>query len=229
MSSQLDHASNVSTEESSYDVFVSYARRDNNTGWITHLVERLRQARPSPHAPPLDVFFDATEIHGLDDWSQRIEGALRRSHVLMVCLSPAWSASEYCRLEQQIFDATRQQRHKGVPMSVAVVRMAEVASTAVHDAATQAVLRHVGRSQYLLDLAQWFADMEGNVRSPRPGSTVKQTPRGLSPRRHCSTTWIASAQPNERRATCPVPMKTSSAAESKFSAFTTHSHWANQG
>ncbi len=89
MEPSSDRASgNASTEESSYDVFVSYARRDNTTGWVTQIVDRLRQARPAPGAPPLRVFFDTAEIHGMDDWRGRLEGALRRSHVLLVLRDP---------------------------------------------------------------------------------------------------------------------------------------------
>lgn len=89
MQSESDRVSSeVSTEESSYDVFVSYARRDNTAGWATAIVDRLREARPTPGAPPLRVFFDTAEIRGMDDWRQRLEGAMRRSRVLLVCLSP---------------------------------------------------------------------------------------------------------------------------------------------
>jgi hypothetical protein len=88
-----------SDEESHFDVFVSYARLDNTTGWVTSVVDSIRLTRPQDGSPPLRVFQDTAEIRGMDDWHHRLEGALRRSRVLLVFLSPNYRKSDFCQWE----------------------------------------------------------------------------------------------------------------------------------
>lgn len=137
---------------------------------MTRIVERLREARPAPGAPPPRVFFDTAEIRGMDDWRQRLRGALRRSRVLLICLSPAWATSEWCRLERSEFRRMRHERRNRVPESLAVVRLSDIAlDNAVRDDTdARAAVDDVGRSQFLLDLAPWFADAQGKPRAPAP-------------------------------------------------------------
>lgn len=112
-----------SDEETPYDLFVSYARRDNAAGWVNALVEGLA-AVPAPDGGlPLRIFFDTEEIHGMERWRDRLEGALRRSRVLLVCLSDAWCDSLNCRWEWQAFHAARAGRRSGVAQALAVVRL----------------------------------------------------------------------------------------------------------
>lgn len=50
----------------SYDLFISYSRRDNMHGRITELVDRIKQGFPSSRGMlgrELNVFFDQDEIH----------------------------------------------------------------------------------------------------------------------------------------------------------------------
>lgn len=82
-----------------YDLFISYSRRDNQQGRITELVERIK-ADFAPFAKrELVPFFDQQEIHGMQDWRQRILQGLRESRLLLACLSPAYLLSEYCEWE----------------------------------------------------------------------------------------------------------------------------------
>lgn len=82
-----------------YDLFISYSRRDNQQGRITELVERIK-AEFAPFAKrELVPFFDQQEIHGMQDWRQRILQGLRESRLLLACLSPAYLQSEYCEWE----------------------------------------------------------------------------------------------------------------------------------
>jgi tetratricopeptide (TPR) repeat protein len=82
-----------------YDLFISYSRRDNEQGRITQLVERIK-ADFAPFAKrELVPFFDQQEIHGMQDWRQRILQGLRESRILLACLSPAYLKSEYCEWE----------------------------------------------------------------------------------------------------------------------------------
>jgi tetratricopeptide (TPR) repeat protein len=82
-----------------YDLFISYSRRDNEQDRITQLVERLQTDFVAFAGRPLEPFFDATEIHGMDDWRHRILQGLRESRLLLACLSPAYLQSEYCEWE----------------------------------------------------------------------------------------------------------------------------------
>jgi tetratricopeptide (TPR) repeat protein len=85
-----------------YDLFISYARRDNEQGRITQLVERIKADFANfegNNGRELNPFFDKDEIHGMSDWRQRIFQGLRESRLLLACLSPAYLQSEYCEWE----------------------------------------------------------------------------------------------------------------------------------
>ena len=84
-----------------YDVFISYSLRDNGQGdgRISEFVERLRRDFAAAFGRPLVPFFDKDEIHGMDDWRDRILKSLRQSQLLIACLTPAYLASEYCQWE----------------------------------------------------------------------------------------------------------------------------------
>ncbi|HAB18816.1 MAG TPA: toll/interleukin-1 receptor domain-containing protein [Verrucomicrobiota bacterium] len=83
----------------SYDLFISYSRRDNEQGRITQLVERINQDFARFAKRKLVPFFDQQEIHGMSDGRQRILQGLRESRLLLACLSPAYLQSEYCEWE----------------------------------------------------------------------------------------------------------------------------------
>lgn len=83
----------------SYDLFVSYSRRDNQQGRVTQLVERIKLDFEAFAGRPIVPFFDLTEINGMEDWRHRILQALRESRLLLACLSPAFLESEYCEWE----------------------------------------------------------------------------------------------------------------------------------
>src|SRR4051812_18439501 len=89
-----------------YDIFISYARKDNRPipdsyphGWVTGLCEYLRADHRRFSTEPLQIFVDTQEIKDMDDWRHRILGALRRSKIILVCLSPSYFASQTCRWE----------------------------------------------------------------------------------------------------------------------------------
>ena len=82
-----------------YDLFISYSRRDNEQGRITQLVERIKTDFAPFAKRELVPFFDQQEIHGMQDWRQRILQGLRESRLLLACLSPAYLQSEYCEWE----------------------------------------------------------------------------------------------------------------------------------
>ena len=82
-----------------YDLFISYARRDDEAGRISTLVERLSRDFQLLAGRPLNVFFDTVEIHGMEDWRHRLLQALRESRLLLACISPNYLASQYCEWE----------------------------------------------------------------------------------------------------------------------------------
>jgi tetratricopeptide (TPR) repeat protein len=82
-----------------YDLFLSYSRHDNQQGRITQLVDRIKQDFFPFAKRDLVPFFDRDEIHGMQDWRQRILQGLRESRLLLACLSPTYLESEYCQWE----------------------------------------------------------------------------------------------------------------------------------
>src|SRR5260370_41431325 len=79
-----------------YDLFISYSRCDNEQGRITQLVERIKQDFALFAKRELVPFFDVDEIHGMQDWRQRILQGLRESRLLVAWLPPAYLKSAYC-------------------------------------------------------------------------------------------------------------------------------------
>jgi tetratricopeptide (TPR) repeat protein len=83
----------------SYDLFISYSRRDNNEGRITEIVERLKSDFKVFAGRNLAPFFDQSEIIGMEDWRHKILKGIKESHLLVACLSPSYLESEYCEWE----------------------------------------------------------------------------------------------------------------------------------
>jgi hypothetical protein len=70
----------------SYDLFISYSRRDNKQSRITELVDYIKQDFASfegMQGRELRVFFDQDEILGMSDWRQRILQGLPESRLLL--------------------------------------------------------------------------------------------------------------------------------------------------
>ncbi len=94
----------MTTDQTDYEIFVSYARKDNRPipdtfphGWVAAVTDFIVADHRQYSADPMRIFFDTAEIRDMDDWKNRILGALRRSKVLLVCLSPNYFASQPCR------------------------------------------------------------------------------------------------------------------------------------
>jgi hypothetical protein len=94
------------------DIFLSYAHVDDEPdpafsdrpGWVTTLVRCLekRLARKLGRVDSYDVWRDA-KLAGHVDLTPDIIGRLRDAAVLLLVLSPAYLASEWCRLELRMF------------------------------------------------------------------------------------------------------------------------------
>lgn len=109
-----------STDQTEYELFVSYARKDNKPipdtyphGWVTAVKDFILADHRQFSADPMRVFFDTSEIRDMDDWRNRILGALRRSKVLLVCLSPNYFASKPCQWEWDEYQARQIHRLHG--------------------------------------------------------------------------------------------------------------------
>jgi TIR domain len=104
-----DEGTNVS-----FDVFLSYARADNDDGWVTafhqsffSIYQKLTGASPP-------IFYDREAIITASIWAKRIQKALSTSEALVAILSPSFIRSPWCRLEWGAFEITeRKLRHDG--------------------------------------------------------------------------------------------------------------------
>ena len=73
-----------------FDLFVSYARLDNQAppgaqgGLISSFVERLEEEHMRSSRSGLDIFFDKSDIHVMEDWRHRILQGLKESKVLLM-------------------------------------------------------------------------------------------------------------------------------------------------
>ena len=88
------------SDDAPYDFFVSYARKDNATGWITEFVETLlAEHRRYTAGRTLKEFFDHKDIKPGADWEHSLHQGLARSRLFLAFISPHNFASEWCRRE----------------------------------------------------------------------------------------------------------------------------------
>jgi tetratricopeptide (TPR) repeat protein len=119
----------------SYEIFLSYARLDNRVqdgqaqGWVTALRDQILEDHRRFSTAPLRIFLDVEEIRDMDDWRHRILGGLRESKILLVCLSPNYLASDYCRWEWEEY-CRRQAHNASGRDSVTTVYFVEVPGVA---------------------------------------------------------------------------------------------------
>ncbi|HKI20518.1 MAG TPA: toll/interleukin-1 receptor domain-containing protein, partial [Isosphaeraceae bacterium] len=82
-----------------YDVFISYARRDNTHGRVSELVERIADDYRQLSRKELRYFFDVHDIPGMDDWLYTILEGLKESQLFLLVLSPEYLKSKNCEWE----------------------------------------------------------------------------------------------------------------------------------
>jgi len=83
-----------------FDIFVSYARRDNVDAWISSFIEALQaEHRAYSGGRSFTAFFDKRDIRSLDDWRLRIHDSLAASRLFVAFISPAYLSSEWCQRE----------------------------------------------------------------------------------------------------------------------------------
>lgn len=94
-----------------YDVFVSYAVVDDTpltgvaTGWVTAFVRSLesQMAVYLGRAENVSVWWDRTDLCEEEKLSTQIAESLKKTATLLVILSPAYIASDWCREEREVF------------------------------------------------------------------------------------------------------------------------------
>ena len=84
-----------------YDIFVSYARLDNNDGWIKAYVEALaEQFKLFTGGRELRYFWDTDRIPEFSHWQTEIfNKGIANSKLFLAFLSPNYFVSEVCRRE----------------------------------------------------------------------------------------------------------------------------------
>ncbi len=82
-----------------YDLFISYSRKDNQTGRVSELKNQIDADYLTYTGEELHAFFDLTDIHAMDDWRNRILEGLRESKLLLLVLTPEYLKSPYCEWE----------------------------------------------------------------------------------------------------------------------------------
>jgi tetratricopeptide (TPR) repeat protein len=137
-----------------YDVFLSYARADDVEGWVSGLRDAVYDDFREFSSEPFRIFFDTTEIRGRQDWELRLRQGLRSSRVLLVCLSPNYLRSTYCRWEWEEF-ARLQARRVGGGDPVTGVYFVELGGDADYEAQV-VVWRHEVERVQLQQLQPWF-------------------------------------------------------------------------
>lgn len=83
----------------SFDLFISYSRRDNADGRVSRLVERIEADFRSFANRPLRVWIDVDQIRVMDDWQRQLQQKVRESTLLLALISPNYLDSKFCELE----------------------------------------------------------------------------------------------------------------------------------
>jgi len=100
-----------------YDLFISYAHRDNPRGQISELRDAISQDFQKFAGRNLTVFFDERDILSMADWEKHIAQGLSESRLFVAVLSPNYLASTYCRREWEEYvryEAMRQCLGEGI-------------------------------------------------------------------------------------------------------------------
>jgi tetratricopeptide (TPR) repeat protein len=144
----------MSSQQFPYDLFVSYAHRDDHDGWVEAFVKAIADQHARFTPAPLQIFFDRQEIATMDDWEHRILRGLRGSKVMLAVLSPHYFDSEYCRKEWELYlehELDRAMTGQGIaPVYIVSAPGFEDEARAALDAWTA----NMRRRQYL-DIREW--------------------------------------------------------------------------
>src|SRR5262249_37402706 len=126
-------------------------------GRVSALKERIEtDYHTATGGTNLHVFFDTQVIKGMDDWRNRILGALKETRLLMVFLSPTYLTRNYCAWEFHEYlnhESARALLGEGVEPSYFVEITDWTARVEAGDPATW--VAELRRRDYF-DLRPWF-------------------------------------------------------------------------
>jgi TIR domain len=108
----------------SYDVFLSYARVDDeNNQFVSKLAKAMQRTFQVYMGWPLRIFLDTRDIDTAEVWEERIKVALENSTVMVAVLTPSYFHSQWCAKEWDYFLRLEEQRRHniGLPASQALV------------------------------------------------------------------------------------------------------------
>jgi hypothetical protein len=81
-----------------FDLFVSYARKDNADGRVAELIHHIDVQYRTLTGKRLRIFFDTDALPGADDHMRHLY-PVRRSKIFLCILSPSYFESAFCRWE----------------------------------------------------------------------------------------------------------------------------------
>jgi hypothetical protein len=98
-------------------VFISYARADDERppfddttrGWVTFFWEQLRWELNNKGVHQAKLWLDRYEIEPVEEFTQKIEEALKEARLIIPILSPNWVQRSWCRKEIDRFVQLRSQ------------------------------------------------------------------------------------------------------------------------
>jgi hypothetical protein len=151
----------------SYDLFISYSRRDNRQGRVSELAALIqKEYRDFTVGQELGIFFDTADIKGMDDWRHRILNAIRSTHLLLVCLSPDYLENEHCAWEVNEYlkhEATRSVLGDGI----APIYLVEIPGWSDKDFQPRAAEWMVEiRRRHHFDFRLWFDEGAAALKDP---------------------------------------------------------------
>jgi tetratricopeptide (TPR) repeat protein len=160
-----------------YDVFISYARRDDADGIIAALRDAVYDDYRKYSSEPFRIFFDQRDIHSRHDWELRLREGLRTSRALLICLSPNYLRSTYCRWEWDEFCRVQARRIGGAD-AVTGVYLVDVDPPERYDEPVLAWHHEVSRVQ-LEQLQPWFAEGAGALEDAEVRRRLRALGRGV--------------------------------------------------
>ncbi len=120
-----------------FQVFFSYAHADAELdpglfeAFSTELEKRASALLANAE---IHIWRDTQRIRTGHKWDARIEEALRKSHLLIVMLSPKWLQSSYCRKEYRTFEEVEKslpRRNSSFPCWSMELKKKETISTTI--------------------------------------------------------------------------------------------------
>lgn len=108
----------------SYDLFISYSRKDNSKKRVSQLKRKIEADYLKFSGEKLRCFFDTEEIKSMDDWRHRILQGLKESHLFLLILSPNYLSSPYC--EWEITEYLKYEYSRAVEGGIAQIYFLEI-------------------------------------------------------------------------------------------------------